>query len=161
LSLSRYTDALHVIAERLGLQMLRATAARPGVNEALRVTIRYSDGKLPDSVATLERGVGDNCRLHVIYDRYNGQGEPYRYEFAISLERYHKLLAALRLSRFEALDDAFDTPPSGVDVWLVERAAGSYFHDVILSPGNATAHHREVVVTMKTHLPEAVRALAV
>jgi hypothetical protein len=46
-------------------------------------------------------------------------------------------------------------------VWLVERAAGSYFHDIVLSPGNATGHHREVVLALKTHLPESVRALAV
>jgi hypothetical protein len=59
------------------------------------------------------------------------------------------------------LDDAFDAPPAGVDVWLVERAAGSYFHDIVLSPGNATGHHREVVLALKTHLPESVRALAV
>ena len=141
--------------------MLRVVAVRPGVNEALRLTIRYPDGSLPDSVATLERGAGDNCRLRVIYDRYDDRGEPYHYEFTVPLERYHRLLAALRLSRFESLDDAFDAPPSGVDVWLVERAAGSYFHDVVLSPGTATAHHREVVVAIKTHLPEAARALAV
>jgi hypothetical protein len=48
-----------------------------------------------------------------------------------------------------------------VDVWLVERAAGSYFHDVVLSPGTATGHHRELVIAIKTHLPEAIRGLAV
>jgi len=161
MSLSRYTDVLHIIAERLGLQMLRQVASRPGVNEALRVTIHYPDGSLPDSVATLERGVGAACRLSVMYDRYDDRGEPYQYEFKIPLERYHKLLTALRLSRFESLDDAFDAPPAGVDAWLVERAAGSYFHDVVLSPTNATGHHREVALALKTHLPESMRALAV
>jgi hypothetical protein len=161
MSLSRYTDSLHVIAERLGLQMLRQAATRPGVNEALRLTIHYPDGSLPGSVATLERGLGADCRLRLMYDRHDDRGEPYQYEFRIPLERYHKLLTGLRLSRFEMLDDAFDAPPAGVDVWLVERAAGSYLHDIVLSPGNATGHHREVVLALKTHLPESVRALAV
>ena len=160
MSLSRYTDVLHIVAERLALPSLRKVVARPGVNEAVRLTVYYPDGAQSSSVATLERGFGADCRLWVVYDRFDDRGEPFAYAFTIPLERYHKLLAALRLSRFETLDDAFDAPPSGVEVWLVERAAGSYFHDVVLSPVNAAAHHRELALAFKTHLPEAVRALS-
>ena len=156
--LNRRADALRMVAERVKVDLLRQEIAKPGVNEALRVTVTYHDGRLPDIVATLRRGHGSQCMLVVVYDK---PAKPLRYEFTIPLERYQAFLAALRVSQFDTLDDEPDMPYSGIDLWMIERGSGSFFHDVVLSPASAKGHHRELVLAVRQHLPEAIRELAI
>jgi hypothetical protein len=75
----------------------------------------------------------------------------------IPLVRYQDLLLALRRARFDTLDDEDDLPYLGVDLWLIERAAGSFYHDIVVCPTNAKGHHREIVLALRQYLPEAVR----
>jgi hypothetical protein len=160
MDLSRHAAPLRQDALRLGQGDMREENAKPGVNESLRVSIHYSDGRLPSSVATLRRGHGDSCQLRVAYDRFDQNSQAFIYEFTIPLERYQKLLAMLRLNKFDELDDEPDLPFFGVDFWLVERASGRFYHDVVLEPTRARGHHREILMGLRTHLPEAVRELA-
>jgi len=160
MSLLRAADSLRQTALLLGQGSLRAEAVKPGVNEALRVSIQYHDGRTPDSVATLRRGHGATCILTVVYSKVASDQSWYAYTFSVLLERYQKLLAALRLAQFDRRDDAENLPSHGADLWLIERAAGTFFHDVVLAPALATGHHREFVMALRAHLPEAVRELA-
>src|SRR5687768_4407075 len=98
MQLTRVLDPLIMVAERLGEPELRNRPADPGVNELLRLTIYRHDGRTPDSIATLKRGYGNSCCLDVRYDR---DGQPLHYEFAVPLERYQKLAMALRQNRFD------------------------------------------------------------
>ncbi len=158
MSLIRRTDSLRLIAERLKVDEMRQEIRKPGVNEALRITVQYHDGRLPNSVATLRRGHGGVCKLHSVYDAPN---KNLSYELNIPLERYQKLLSALRLSKFDEMDDEPNLPFYGVDVWLVERGSGSFHHDVVLSPQSARGHYRELVVAIHTHLAESIREINV
>lgn len=157
MSLIRRTDGLRLIAERLKLDEVRKEIRKPVVNEALRITVQYHDGRLPNSVATLRRTHG-GCKLQVAYDLL---GRNLNYEFAIPLERYQHLLSAFRLSKFDEMDDEANLPFYGVDLWLVERGSGSFHHDVVLSPDSARGHYRELVVAIRTYLAEAVREINV
>jgi hypothetical protein len=157
---SRHADPLRQIALRLEQGDLRQENAKPGVNESLRVSIHYHDGRSPASVATLHRGHGEVCRLSVAYDRYDRLGKPFIYSFNIPLERYQKLLAALRLNKFDQMDDEADVPFLGADLWFIERASGHFYHNVVIEPSSARGHHRETLIAIRTHLPEAVRELA-
>jgi hypothetical protein len=161
MSLSRQADTLRLIAERLSLPTLQQFAAQPGVNEAVRLSIAYHDARHPNSTATLCRGIGKTCQLSVAYERHDQQGKPLIYDFQIPLVRYQTLLTALRGSQFDTLDDSPDMPPYGVDLWLVERASGRFFHDVLLAPPAARGHHRELVMALRGHLAEAMRELTV
>lgn len=155
--LYRQANALRQIAGRLNVPPLRDLLKQPGVNEALRVTVLHHTGEQPHSVATLRRQTGSHCSLQVIYERLP---RPLDYEFAIPLERYQKLLTAFRLNRFDTMDDEPTLPWTGVDLWLVERGSGSFYHDVVLSPSNPSGHHREILLALRQQLPEALRPLA-
>jgi hypothetical protein len=145
---------MRLIAVRVGLPELKHITAQPTIHEAVRVSIHYHDSRAPDSVATLELGHGDACRLHLVYDK---SPRPARFELSLPRQRYYNLLVALRRARFDFLDDDEALPYIGVDLWLVERAAGSFYHDVVLSPANARGHHREVMLALRHHLAEVVR----
>lgn len=158
MTLTRRAETLRVVAERLKVEPLKRETAKPGVNEAFRVTVNYHDGRQPDIVATIKRGHGNTCTLVVIYDK---PGKALQYEFTIPLERFQALLATLRNSKFDTLDDEPDIPYTGVDLWLIERGSGTFYHDIVLSPSTAKGHHRELVLAIRQHLPEAVRELAI
>ncbi len=154
MGLLRRADPLRLLASRMGLAELVQVTRQPTVNEALRVSIHYHDGRAPDSVATLRRGLGSACELDVIFDR-----SPKRafLHYDISPQRYQDLLVAMRRVNFDKLDDEEDLPFLGVDLWLIERAAGSFYHDVVVCPDTARGHHRELILAFRQYLPEAVR----
>ncbi|MBP8974887.1 MAG: hypothetical protein KBH93_13555 [Anaerolineae bacterium] len=151
---ARRADPIRLIALRLRQDELRHVVQRPGVNEALRVTIQYHDGRHPNQVATLIRGHGAECTLLVVYDR---PGRDVRFAYPVSLQRYMTLLSALRRAGFDTLDDQPDVPYFGVDLWLVERASGSFYHDTVLQPESATGAHGEIVSAIREQLKEALR----
>ncbi len=151
---ARRADPIRLIALRLRQDELRYVVQQPGVNEALRVTIQYHDGRHPNQVATLTRGHGAECTLLVVYDR---PGRDVRFTYPVTLERYMTLLSALRRAGFDALDDQPDVPYFGVDLWLVERASGSFYHDVVLQPESAAGLHGEIAGAIRTQLREALR----
>lgn len=151
--ISRRADMLKVIAERLSQPSLRDVLKEPTVSEALRITILYQSSASPNSVATLRRGHGENCRLHLLYEKAPA---PATFEFSIPLDHYKALLVALRRAKFDTLDDAEVTSLTH-DLWLIERAAGSFYHDVVLSPQEMRGHHREIVLALRENLPEALR----
>ena len=153
---SRRADPIRLIALRLRQDELRALTQKPTVNEALRVTIQYHDGRHPNQVATLTRGHGGAAALHVVYDK---PGKHVFFDYTVSAERYIALLKALRRVNFDRMDDQPDVPFFGVDLWLAERASASFYHDVVLSPEDARGFYRELILALREHLPEALRPI--
>jgi hypothetical protein len=153
---SRRADPIRLIALRLRQDELRSVAQKPGINEAFRVTIQYGSPDHPNQTATFTRGHGDNGKLKVIYDK---PGKEVYFDFAIPLERYQAFMIALRRVKFDTMDDQPDVPYFNVDLWLVERASGSFYHDVVLSPESARGFYRELVLAIREHLKEAVRPI--
>ncbi|MBN1201932.1 MAG: hypothetical protein JXJ20_08770 [Anaerolineae bacterium] len=153
---SRRADPIRLIALRLKQDELRNLVRQPGVNEAIRLTIQYHNGTHPNQAATLTRGHGDTCMLRVVYDK---PGKDVFFSYAVEAERYRALLGALRRIKFDTLDDQPDVPFFGVDLWLFERASGSFYHDVVLSPESARGFYRELMLAIREQLKEALRAI--
>jgi hypothetical protein len=153
---ARRADPIRLIALRLRQDELRNVARQPGVNEVVRITIQYDEAEHPNQVATLTRGHGGECVLKVIYDKPN---KHVYFDYPVSVERYLALLMALRRVKFDTLDDQPDVPYFGVDLWLIERASGSFYHDVVLSPVSARGLYRELVLAVHEHLKEALRPI--
>jgi hypothetical protein len=153
MGLGRNTDLVKQIAERLELPELKQVVKEPTVSEAFRISIFYHQSRAPHSIATLRRGHGNVCQLQLIYDK---SPRPAIVNFQIPLERYKQFLIGLRRAKFENLDDAENVSPLEGDVWLVERAVGSFYHNILLSP-RSSGHHREVVLAVRESLPEAIR----
>jgi len=153
---ARRADPIRLIALRLRQDELRNVTRRPTVSEAFRVTIEYHDGRFPNQVATLTRGHAAGGVLKVVYDK---PGKDIYFDYPIAQERYQALITALRRIKFDSLDDQPEVPFFGVDLWLVERASGSYYHDVVLSPGSARGFYRELMLAIQQHLKEALRTI--
>ena len=154
MSIHRRADAIRLVAVRLGQGELKDITQRPGVHEALRVSVYYHDGRFPNSVATLTRGLSKPCHLQVAYDK---TPKPVYFDLTVSIEKFHALLLDLRRARFDKLDDQPDVPFYGVDLWLVERIAGSFYHDIVLSPNSSGGNYREIMRAIQTHIPDSVR----
>jgi len=154
---SRRAEPLRLLAERLQQPDLRKITMQPGISEAVRVSVYHHMGRSPDMVATLRRPRAQDCLLSVIYDKPD---KPIQYDFLVPVDRYHKLLHTLRANKFDTLDDQPDLPFGGVDLWWIERAVGTFYHDVILTPEAVRGHHREMALAIRSLLPEAVRDLA-
>ncbi len=153
---TRRADPIRLIALRLRQDELRNLTQKPGINETFRITIQYHDARHPNQVATLARGHGSTCTLTVVYDK---PGKEVYFTYPVDVERYKALLAALRRVKFDSMDDQPDVPFFGVDLWLVERASGSFYHDVVLAPESARGFYRELMLALREHLKESVRAI--
>src|SRR5262245_19543189 len=158
MELKRRTAPLRMIAFRLNIPELEKVARTPGIADAFRLTIQYHDGRHPDQVATLTRmQSGQPPSLEVRYRRTNDQSLTLSH--SVGLERFLTLLVALRKHNFDKLDDPTDIPWHGADLWLVERAAGMFYHDIMLAPESASGVYGEIAQLMRENLREAVRAI--
>ncbi len=152
----RRADMLRLVADRLGLPELGRVVEQPGINEAYRLTVRYHDGRHPDQVATLTHAQDGTVWLEVVYRRTHHQPA---FEYLLDADRYRSFDVAMRRLAFDRLDDQPGIPYLGVDLWLIERAAGSYRHDVVLAPALADGVYGWLVDMVKERLPQAIRAI--
>jgi hypothetical protein len=147
---------LRSIAEQMGIIPTEQTALRPGVRAVYRLTIRYHDRRSRDSVATVTRRGGDGAELGVVfYGLFNHKP----LIFPVTPQDYTAFSDGLSQLRFDRLDDQSGVPFYGVDLWMFERAAGSFYHSVIVAPELAEGTYWQLVRLAYTHLPEAVREI--
>jgi hypothetical protein len=156
-ALPYYAYVLRVIADRTGAAPLKQVALQPGLQAAYRISVHYYDKRACDSVATLCRFTSEDSRTLEV--RYVGAFHEKPLFHQIELERYEAFMRSLQKIRFDHLTDQPGLPAHGIDLWLVERAAGSYSKSIILSPKYAAGAYAVIVDTVKTHLPEALRAV--
>lgn len=145
---------LRAVQEATGQPPLRAIARLPGVSEIYRLTAHYFDRRGQDSVATLRC---TRTRAHVeIFYRGAFGGKPLVHD--VPDARVQALVAALRSAGFDRLADQEDLPEhDATDVWLIERAAGTFSHGVIVAPALATGAHAAVAQGIRTYLPEMLK----
>jgi len=134
-------------------------ARTPGIGEVIRVTVQYLDGQQPDQIATLNLSyaMGGTARLTVHYRRVAGRAlilTP-----PVPSERARRFVTELRALGFDRLEDMPDLPWRSGELWLVERAAGAFGRDVVLSPGEAAGVYAQIVALTRGTLPEAVRPI--
>lgn len=150
-------DYLRLIAERLALPGIKTVAQSPGMSEAYRISIQYHDARHPDQVATLTRTQFGRVMLTVAYKRVHHTPS---FEFEMTLQEYQAFDIAMRRAGFDRRDDQADLPFIGADLWLIERASGSFVHNLVLSPTLADGVYGWMVEAVKTHLPLAIRAIS-
>lgn len=141
------------IAERIGLPTVAQMARRPGVQAVYRMTVRYHDGRACDSVATLCKTAANDMTFEVHFQNAL-EGKPLTP--VIEPPRYEAFVQALQNIGFDRMGDQPNLP-SASDVWLVERAAGTFVHSVLVAPDAAKDQHARLVNAVKNGLPEALR----
>lgn len=159
MSISRteqHAHTLRAIADRLQLPSVRQMAQQPGVRAVYRLTVYHHDRRALDSVATLRR-VGEEAHLTIVHERMFFI-KPITH--IIPLKRYESFTTGLQKLRFDHLGDQPDIPLYSLDLWMLERAAGSFVHGVIVAPAAASGAHAALIDIIQTHLPEALREIA-
>jgi hypothetical protein len=156
--MQRRADPLRFIATRLAVPELETAVRQPGLAEIFRVTVQYHDGRHPDQVATLVKMQSTGpAKLTVNYRRANDK--PLVLDYTIPVERFAAFNGGLRKLAFDKMDDFPDIPWYGADLWLIERAAGAFHHDIIIPPDAATGPHAEIVKLLRENLREALRTI--
>ncbi len=145
---------LRSIGDQMQLTPMQAIALRPGIGSVYRLTARYHDRRAHDSVGTLRRFGRERPTLEMVY---RGLFDHKPVAVAIEPAKYEAFALALQKLRFDQLKDQPNLPTYGVDLWLLERAAGSFTKSLILAPELAKDVHAALVETVRTHLPELLR----
>lgn len=149
---------LRAIADQLGLKPVTEIARAPGVQEVYRITVQYFDGRACNSVATLRRQTG-GVVIETAYQRALARK---RITHTVNEERYREFAQAVKSLHFDRMRDQPNLPAyNTTDLWLFERAAGTFTHSVILAPELAppltTDTYGRLVNAVRNGLPEALR----
>jgi len=150
--------SLRFIAVRMQIAELPQVVKQPGVGEAFRLTVQYHDARHPNQIATVTKVQGSGAQLTVAYRRADDR--PLIFEYPLAITQFQGLTGALRQLKFDTLDDAA-IPAFGTDTWLLERAAGSFYHDLMLAPANAQGVYAELMQVLNTYMPMGLRLINV
>ncbi len=146
---------LRGIAEQLQLPTVRELGRQPGAHEVYRITVHYYDGRACNSVATLHRTLTGGFVLETAYQRALAS-KPLVHP--IEAGRYAEFVKAIKSLSFDHMGDQPTLPDyNSTDLWMVERAAGTFTHSVILAPDLARESYARLVNAVKNGLPEALR----
>ncbi len=151
-----HAPALRAIAESLALDSVAQIARQPGVQAVYRITVLIHDGRASSAATTMKR-VGQGVILELAYQRALDGTRLVR---TLPIARYERFVCALSELDFDHLPDQPDLPDRPTaDLWMVERAAGSFRRAVIVAPALAQGRHLRLVDAVRTYLPEALREL--
>jgi hypothetical protein len=151
----RHAALLRDIAEQMAQQPVRLLADRPGVRAVYRVTVRYDDRRALDAVTTVTRD-GAGAAFTVYYEglhHLRPAAQP------LPPERFTALAQAWQRAGFDRLHDQPGLPLRSLDLWLLERAAGTFVHSVIVAPQTAVDGWAALVEAVRQHLPQALREI--
>ncbi len=152
-----HVPALRALAERLGLPTVGKLARTPGASAIYRVTARYHDRRAKDSVATLRKMVTGEIVIEAVFDRALNQKVLVH---AVTRDQFDIFNTAILGMGFDRLHDQPDIPLYDVvDMWLVERAAGTFTHGILIAPNEARDKHAQVVNAIRHGMPEMIRMI--
>lgn len=147
---------LTAIIEQMKLRPIEKLALQPGVRAVYRLTIRYHDRRAHDSVATLIRTSGEGATLEMVF---RGRFDQKALSSRVSQGDYEGLVSGFQKVNFDKLGDQPKLKTYGHDLWMWERAAGTFHKSVLLAPSEAEGAYWQLVRLAWTHLGEAVRML--
>ena len=148
---------LRTVIDQLGIPDIRTLIQQPGTKTIYRITSYYADRKARHSVATLiDQTTQYDPQLEVVYESLFDH-KPLRY--TMNHDKYEAFVATLQQAHFDTLPDQPDLPMYHLSLWLVERAAGSFYHGMLFSPAQAQMPYTVIENAIDAYMPEAIRAV--
>ncbi|MDE2821550.1 MAG: hypothetical protein OXI40_17600 [Chloroflexota bacterium] len=145
---------IYQVAGDLGFENLNRVARRAGVMSVLQVTAYYFGRRAHHSVArVIEYQLGE-VEMLLVYEGFN-RHKPLR--LSVPKDRLEKLVRALRQAKFDTLSDQDGLSFSDRSLWLIQRAAGTYSHSVIVAPDKPQLPWSSIVNAIDDYLPGAIR----
>ena len=151
----RAESEIYRLPARLGLADLSTVARGSGVISVLQVTVYQGRQRRRHSVARVVESQLGGMELTVAYEGVDLSALRMPLE-AAQLQQLH---AALDSARFGKLGDQPDLILDDAPLWLVQRAAGTHLHSVILAPNRPVLPWSRIVNAIDACLPAAVREL--
>lgn len=147
---------IYQLASRLGLPDLAQAARAAGVMSVLEICAYYTERRLRHSAArVIEYQLGE-VELQVAYEGVSLGTIP---RIPIDDARMEKVNAALQAARFRSLSHQ---PAISFDercLWLIQQAAGSFAHGIIVAPDRPEPPYSAIVNAIDDYLPEAIREI--
>ena len=150
------TATLHHLAASFGLPPLSASARQPGVISALQITAASPSGRLRHSVARVIEFQQAAPRLEIVYEGIN-RHRPL--QLPLSRDRLAALQAVLSAVQFDRLRDQPQLSWQTDRLWLLQRAAGTHAHSIIVAPDQPLSPYSTLVRAITAQLPAAIRPL--
>lgn len=154
--LNNHASILRGMIVDMALPPLSQLMRQPGLSAVYRFIMQRHDSQMRDSVATLLLYRLDRAQIEVAY---RGALAGKTLVYPIDAARCEVFGRTLRQINFDRLSDQPEIPPYGVDLWMIERAAGSFQKSVILAPSLSEGHHYTLATAVRTYLPEALREI--
>lgn len=147
---------IYQLASRLGLPDLVRAARAAGVMSVLEISAYYPQRRVRHSVArVIEYQLGE-IALQVAYEGVRLGAIP---RITIDEARMEKLNAALLAVKFRSLRHQPDLSYDERSLWLIQQAAGSFIHGIIVAPDRPEPPYSALVNAIDDHLPEAIREI--
>ena len=145
---------LYQLASDMGLADLSSVTWGAGVMSALQVSAYYVERGIRHSVArVIEYQLGE-IQMQLVFEGVN-RHQPLL--STVSRQRFGKLVDALRQAQFDKLDDQAGLSYADHSLWLIQRAAGSFSHGIIVSPAKPELPYSSIVNAIDAYLPSAIR----
>ena len=147
---------VYQLAGELGLPALERAAFGAGVMSVLEISAYYAGRRLRHSVArVIEYQLGD-IEMRVAYEGVRLRDELRTW---IEPERMEKLNAVLLKVRFANLSHQPGLSSDERSLWLIQRAAGSHRHGLMLAPDRPELPYSTIANAIDAYLPEAIREI--
>ncbi len=147
---------VYQLAGSLGLPELEQVARAAGVMNVLQVTAYYTERRVRHSLARVIEYQTGETELRVAYEGVN-VGKP----MVLPVERdtMEALNAVLLAVNFGRLSYQAGLSHADQCLWLIQRAAGTHVHGIMLAPERPEPPWSTIVNAIDAYLPEAIREI--
>lgn len=145
---------VYQLARSLGLPDLEQVAAQAGVTSVIQVSAYYGGRPVRHTVARVIEHQSGEVEMLLAYEGVR-LDKPIR--LAVESERLERLQAVLLEARFGKLGDQADLSYDERSLWLIQRAAGTYVHGILVAPDRPELPYSTIVNAIDAFLPEAIR----
>lgn len=147
---------MFLLASQLGLPDLGRAAGDAGVMSVLQVSAYYAERRVRHSVARVIEYQTGEIELRVVFQGVS-LAEPLRLE--VERESMERLDEVLLRVKFDRLADQPGLSYSERSLWLIQRAAGTHIHGIMVAPDRPEVPYTTIVNAIDAWLPEAIREI--
>lgn len=152
-----HDTAIRTVLARLNLKPLKTLACQPGVQAVFRIVAYYADGRAYHSATTLiDNSQHENLTMESIFVGFFANKAIMR---EVSRERYQKFRDVLNQVHFDTLYFPTDKLLYTSTLWCIERATGTFSHQLILSPHISEKPYCLIINAIDDYLGDAVREI--
>lgn len=153
-----YHDAaIRNVMERLKLPAINTLAEQAGIQTVYRILVYYADGRAYHSAATLLYKA--RYRNPKMETAYLGFFDNQVIEHEIASKTYQKFTKMLQQAHFDSLHFPTERLLHSATIWCIERATGTFAHQVILTPHYNEKPYSLIINAIDSYLPQAVREI--